>query len=335
MTNEGKIFRIIDANLNRATEGLRVVEELCRFVLEDAKLTLSVKKIRGQLSRVVSSELGSRDAAGDVGKEPYTTDEGRRENMESVFRANMKRAQEAVRCLEEFSKLISPKFGKAYKNIRFKLYELEKKIAPRILKAVRLDFDLYIVVDSRPESLTTLRKAIAGGVKIIQFRDKDISKQKYLRLAKKMVKLMRRAGTTFILNDYWDLVKEVGADGVHSGQDDLERTSICQIRKKLGDDKIMGISTYTLVQALRAEKQGADYVSVWPIFATPIKSQFKPVGIKLLRKVVKRVKIPVVAIGGINRSNIKKVLDTGCRRAAVIRAARELISQRQKLFSLL
>jgi thiamine-phosphate pyrophosphorylase len=329
------IYRIIDVNLNRATEGLRVVEEICRFVLEDQKLTLSIKQLRGELSRVVKPELRSRDAAGDVGKEPYTRDEGRRANFVNVFYANMKRAQEAVRCLEEFSKLISPKFGKAYKNIRFRLYELEKKIAPRILKAVRLDFDLYVVVDSTPESLATLRKAIAGGVKIIQFRDKEISKQKYLRLAKKMVKLTRRAGATFILNDYWDLVNAVRGDGVHLGQDDLARVSFRRVRKKLGEDKIIGISTYTLAQALRAEKEGADYISVWPIFVTPIKPQIKPVGIKLLRKVVKRVKIPVVAIGGINKTNIKNVLDTGCRRVAVIRAARELISQRQKLFSLL
>ena len=326
-----KTIRIIDVNLNRATEGLRVVEELCRFVLEDQKLTLSIKKLRGELSRVVKPELRSRDAAGDVGKEPYTRDEGRRANVEEIFRANMKRAQEAVRCLEEFSKLIRPKLGQKFKQIRFSLYELEKVVTPKIIKTTKLDFDLYVIVDSSAASFRVFRKAIAGGVKIIQFRDKDISKQKYLRLAKKLVKLTRRAGTTFILNDHWDLVNEVGADGVHLGQDDFKKVGLRKLRKELGEEAIIGISASNLSEAMRAQRRGADYVGVGPIFSTPIKAELKPLGTKLLAKIVKRTKIPVVAIGGIDRTNVNKVRQAGCRRVAVIRAAHELIGYRSSV----
>ncbi len=305
-----------------------MVEELCRFVLEDEKLTLAVKKIRGRLSRVVKSELRSRNAAGDVGKESYTRDEGQRANLESVFHANMKRAQEAVRCLEEFSKLIRPRFGKAYKNIRFKLYELEKQIAPRVLKAVKLDFDLYVVIDTSPSSFKTMRKAAAKGVKIIQLRDKTVGRRQFLRSARKIARITRRAGMTFILNDHWGLVNRVGADGVHLGQDDFKKVGLRKLRKELGEEAIIGISASNLKEVMSAERMGADYVGVGPIFSTPIKPELKPLGIKLLAKIVKRVRIPVVAIGGIDRTNVDKVRRAGCRRVAVIRAAHELIGNR-------
>jgi len=324
-SESSKLLRIIDVNFNRATEGLRVVEEIARFVLEDPKLTLELKEFRGKLRQVIESEIQFRHrrALEDVGRKLYTEGEGQRENLEGVFQANMKRAQEAVRCLEEFSKLIKPHFGKAFKNIRFKLYELEKQIAPRVSKAVKLDFDLYVVTDPRRNHLETARRAIAGEARIIQLRVKTISKPAYYRLAKKIAKIAQKANVTFILNDYWDLVRKVGADGVHLGQEDLARFSISRVRKELGADKILGISTHSFNQAIKAEKLGADYISVGPIFATPSKPGTKPVGLRLLRKVIKRVKIPVVAIGGIDKSKLHDIKKTGATRFAVIRAVLE------------
>jgi len=329
------IFRILDVNLNRATEGLRVVEEVCRFVLEDERLTLAVKKLRSELFKIIRlseyqrgeypsiriSEklIGARKVLGDVGRELYPKSEGRRINIESVFRANMKRTQEAVRCLEEFSKMIKPKFGRAFKAVRFQLYDLEKKIAPRVSKAVKLDFDLYVVTDPQRKHIEVIRRAIASGVKIVQLRDKTISKREYGLLAKRAASIVQTKAV-LILNDYWDLVLKVGADGVHLGQEDLAHLSINQVRRRLGEDKIIGVSTHSFRQAVRAERDGADYVSVGPIYATPSKPQIKPVGISLLRKVLRYVKIPVVAIGGINESNIDRVTRAGCRRIAVIRA---------------
>ena len=345
ITNYGKIFRILDANLNRATEGLRVVEEICRFVLEDPKLTLVVKKLRGGLSKIIrisgdqregyqavrgsGTLLKERKASEDVGRELYTKGEGRRANIESVFRANMKRAQEALRCLEEFSKLISPKPGKKFKAIRFRLYELEKIIAPRVAKAVKLDFDLYVITDPRFDHLQTVRRAVGNGVRIAQLRDKTVSKREYYRLAAKTAVITRRAGAAFILNDYWDLVNKVGADGVHLGQEDIKHLSLRSVRKKMGADKIIGVSTHSFQQAVSAEKLGADYISIGPIFSTPSKPGVKPVGLGLLRRVVRRVKIPVVAIGGINGTKVNRVRQSGCRRIAVIRAAREIEKLRQ------
>lgn len=325
-----KFYRIIDANLNRATEGLRVVEEICRFVIEDKTLALEIKKIRSNLAKTGKSLIDNdnhyqyRNAWQDIGRRFYTENEGRRRNVEDVFRANIKRAQEAVRCLEEFSKLLKPMFGKRFKSLRFKLYELEKQIAPKVSKAAKLDFTLYAVTDPARDHLRIIRMAVAGGVKIVQLRDKAISKQKYFRLARRAAKIVRKAGAVFILNDYWDFIKKVGADGVHLGQEDIAKLSIRRVRKEIGADKIIGVSTHSYEQAKRAEKLGADYISVGPIFKTPSKPNNKPVGLKLLRKVLRRVNIPVVAIGGIDRSNVHYIRKAGGQRFAAIRAAEEL-----------
>ena len=333
MRNEGKIFRIIDANLNRATEGLRVVEEICRFIIEDAKLTLEAKQLRGRLSKIIKHELASRDATGDVGREPYTKNEQSRAGLENIFKANIKRAEEAVRCLEEFSKLLNASYGKAFKAIRFEIYELEKKLTPGLAKTLKLDFDLYVVTDETKDPLSTARRAIAGGVRIIQYRDKQADKKAYLKTARQLSALTKKSGAALILNDHWDLVRESGADGVNVGQEDLKKTSLAAIRKRVGEDAIVGVSVGNLSQALRAQKLGADYVGVGPIFSTPLKKTDKIVGLTELKRIVKSTNIPVVAIGGINSTNVKKVLGTGCSRIAAIRAAEELTGSRMKLWS--
>jgi thiamine-phosphate pyrophosphorylase len=325
-----KIYRIVDVNLNRATEGLRVVEEICRFVLEDKILTAEVKGLRAELSKV-SRKLKARRSLEDVGRKLYPESESKRVGVEDIFRANMKRAQEALRCLEEFSKLIDPELGRKFKRIRFKLYDLEKRIAHHL----KFDFDLYVITDPMRDHIKTAREAVAGGAKIVQLREKTASKKQILKWAKKMRKLV----PIFIINDYADIAKKVGADGIHLGQEDLKKDSVAQTRKRLGEDKIIGVSTHSFSQAVKAEKMGADYISVGPIFSTPSKPGIKPLGLKLLRRVLKRVKIPVVAIGGIKESNIYDVRKTGCKRVAVIRAVLEkkyikkAVSRLRRMFS--
>jgi thiamine-phosphate pyrophosphorylase len=327
ITNSGKVFRIIDANLNRATEGLRVVEEISRFVLDDAWLTLTLKKMRGDVSKVVRSEMiKARDSAGDVGRETFTTGEKKRVGFTSILTANLKRAQEALRCLEEFSKLIKPEYGRKFKALRFKLYQLEKEITPKVIKAEKLDFDVYVVTDPKQDHLKTIRRALAAGVKMVQLRDKYASPRDYEKLARRAVKMSHASGAVFIVNDYWPIVNRIDADGVHLGQEDLRTVSLSKVRKAIGPDKIIGISTHDFRQAKAAAKMGADYISVGPVFKTPSKPGIKPVGLKLLRRVLKAVKIPVVAIGGINKNNIGSVRKAGCQRAAVIRAALTLFS---------
>lgn len=129
-----KIYRILDANVNRAMEGLRVTEEVARFILEDKKLTARIKSLRNSLKKTVGKLsakdlLKARNSLKDVGGKLYTKEESSRANLKSIYKANIKRAQEALRVLEEFSKLIDPKLGREFKAIRFSLYDIERPIS--------------------------------------------------------------------------------------------------------------------------------------------------------------------------------------------------------------
>jgi thiamine-phosphate pyrophosphorylase len=128
-----KVSRIIDVNINRAVEGLRVMEEVVRFVLEEKRLSLRFKNIRGKLRKLVNKLLEGeihfkhRKALKDIGRKVYTRSEARRRTILDIFVSNAKRVQEALRVLEEFSKLIKPDLGKSFKDIRFRIYDLEKR----------------------------------------------------------------------------------------------------------------------------------------------------------------------------------------------------------------
>ena len=316
-------FRIMDVNINRVRESLRVIEDIVRFALKDKRLTEKVKDFREDFRKTVDfipqeKLLRARESAKDVGAKSYTPSEGQRTNINEIFRANVKRTEEALRVLEEFSKTINPGLGKNFKSLRFRLYTLEKEIITHYpLPVSRFpDFDLYVITDPGfgRSHLEIVKKAIAGGVKIVQLRDKSASKKDYFKWAKEIREITRKAGITFIVNDYIDIALAVDADGVHLGQADLP---VKIAREILGENKIIGVSTHNLLQALKAEKDGANYISVGPIFETPLKPDIKPLGPGFINVVKRRIKIPCMAIGGINESNLSKV---GIKRVAVIRA---------------
>jgi len=330
-----KILRLIDANINRAMEGLRVVEDVVRLVLDNKKLTEKLKRHRSRLRETIEflpisrqELMRARRSGDDIGKELYPQAEARRDTVTQIVTSNLKRVEESLRVLEEFIKLLDAKSGKLFKDLRFKLYDMEKEIVLEVIKhegekakKEKLDFDLYVISDHSAlrgrSHIGIIKKLIASGIKIIQLRDKEVNKAEYFRIAKKLRKLTKDAGVAFIVNDYVDITKAVDADGVHLGQDDIP---VRKARNILGDDKIIGVSTHTLSQAKKAERAGVDYISVGPVFSTPLKPGKKPVGLKLLRQVKAKVKVPIIAIGGINASNIYNVRKTGVKRVAVIRA---------------
>lgn len=325
MEKEG-IKRILDANANRAVEGLRVLEEITRFILEDEKTTEAFKKLRFKVRSWVKTLIPrephfiGRNIKNDIGKELYTESEAKRKTIIDVFLANSKRVQEAIRVLEEFSKLINPHAGKVIKNIRFKIYELEKKIYYLLKRRSKLNFDLYVVTDPIRNHIAIARAAKAGGVRAIQLRDKQASKADLLKWAKKIMQLTHKSDLALIINDYPEIALKSNADGVHLGQEDLRRKTIKKIRLEIGEDKIIGVSVASIKQAVNAQRQGVDYIAVGPIFPTLNKPGANALGLRLLEKMVNKVKVPVVAIGGINKDNLGKVLKTGCRRVAVISA---------------
>lgn len=158
------------------------------------------------------------------------------------------------------------------------------------------------------------RKVLVKGIRWIQFRDKETSRREIYRNALRLRKLAKDYDAVLIVNDFPDVAMCTDADGVHLGQDDLP---LKEVRKIIGRDKIIGISTHSLEQAVEAERDGADYIGFGPIFATLTKDAGLPKGIAALREIRKQVKIPVVAIGGISLKNISSVLQTGVDAIAV------------------
>lgn len=183
------------------------------------------------------------------------------------------------------------------------------------------DFKLYAITDLKgedPEILTKIKEALRGGVDVIQLRSKQMSDQALLALGKKIRQLTAPMKKLFIVNDRIDLMLALGADGVHLGQEDIP----VKIAREMVKDKskLIGCSTHSLKQAAAAVKEGADYIGFGPIFATPTKPDYPPVGFDLIKKVIQKSRIPVVCIGGINQSNTKAVAKAGANRIAVVRA---------------
>ncbi len=194
--------------------------------------------------------------------------------------------------------------------------------APDAPRRVPFPAGLYLILDPAVAGsllLTDLVKtALRTGVRVFQLRMKTPHAGEFYDLAAQFCALIQAGGGTFIVNDRVDVAQAVGADGVHLGQEDLP---LADARAILGPDKLIGISTHTMNQALEADAGGADYVGFGPIFPTSTKEQPDPVvGIAGLREVRAKVRLPIVAIGGINAKNVREVVAAGADCCAVISA---------------
>ncbi len=180
---------------------------------------------------------------------------------------------------------------------------------------------LYVIIDRLAIGQRDLESvaagAIRGGADVIQLRDKRASTSQLIQEAEKLKALTQASQIPLIVNDRVDVAKAVGADGVHLGQDDLPVTVARDI---LGPDRLIGKSTHSLNQALAVESEGVDYLAVGPLFSTPTKPEYSPVGTALITQITPRLHRPCVCIGGIDDSNLKSVLQAGAFCVAVVRA---------------
>ena len=163
-------------------------------------------------------------------------------------------------------------------------------------------------------NLECVKEMIKSGIKIIQYREKYKSLKEKAKEAKEIAKICKDNGIIFIVNDHVDIALLVEADGVHVGQDDMD---IKDVRKIVGNDMIIGVSTHAPDEALKAQNEGADYIGVGPIFKTTTKKR-EPVGLEYLEFVVKNINIPYVAIGGIKKYNFDKIVQTGAKRICLV-----------------
>jgi thiamine-phosphate pyrophosphorylase len=159
------------------------------------------------------------------------------------------------------------------------------------------------------------RRAVSAGIKVIQFREKNMSKKDIFREAISVRDITRSGKVKLIINDDIDIAMAVNADGVHLGQKDIP---VDAARRILGKGRIIGISTHNMRQALKAQEGGADYIGFGPVFQTGTKDAGRPRGLKALKNVRERISIPVVAIGGIKRDNISSVINAGADACAII-----------------
>ncbi|MGQ9711882.1 MAG: thiamine phosphate synthase [Desulfotomaculales bacterium] len=325
-----KLYRILDVNLNRAREGLRVAEDIARFTAGDAELAGALKALRHRLTEIEDGIPGGRArllAARDVGTDTgaATREEAPGRGTYATAAANLKRAQEACRVLEETAKTFSPATAAAAKALRFAVYDLEQELLARLREIARrerlAEARLYLVAGTRDvpgrDLAAVVREAAAGGATVFQLREKEGATRDIVRLAAELREVTRQCGMLFIVNDRVDIAAAVDADGVHLGQDDLP---VRAARRVLGWDRIIGVSTHSLVQACRAEEEGADYIGVGPVHPTRTKPDYPVVGLELVRQVAARVRIPFFAIGGIKETNVRDVLAAGARRVAVVSA---------------
>lgn len=182
------------------------------------------------------------------------------------------------------------------------------------------DLLLYAVTEQCQDEALFLKKikdAINGGISVLQLREKNITDEAFFKLASHCQSLCKEKGIPFIVNDRVDIAKKIGADGVHVGQSDL---ACGKVRALLGDEVIVGVSARTVEDAVLAEKNGADYLGVGAVFQTSTKHDAKGVSFEVLKEIVSKVSIPVVAIGGITGDNMDLLKDSGVCGVAVVSA---------------
>jgi len=189
------------------------------------------------------------------------------------------------------------------------------------LKFDRTSLFLYAVTDRtwlNGRSLAdAAEEAIKAGVTFLQLREKNLDYNSFLNLACELKNVTGKYGIPYIINDNVDIAMACGADGVHVGQNDLDAA---EVRKIIGRDKILGVSAQTVEQAVKAEEDGADYIGVGAMFPTPVKPDASVISIERLKEICRAVKIPVVAIGGINRDNAIELAESGIDGIAVVSA---------------
>ncbi|HYE04695.1 MAG TPA: thiamine phosphate synthase [Planctomycetota bacterium] len=330
-------LRVLDAEGNRAAEGLRALEEVARFVLDDALTAAALKDLRHRLRAALPPvAVAQRDTAGDVGVGVRADDEMQRANLVALVRANAARVQEATRCAEEFAKLAGvPAYAHACAATRYAVYQLELKLLARLpawrLWAVRLYALIDTALTDRPVEVAA---AVArGGAGAVQLRAKGLGARAYRELGARVADACRAHDALFVVNDHAAVARILGADGLHVGQDDLR---VADARAVTGALCAIGVSTHERAQVAQAIADGADYLGCGPMYATVTKAHEPARGPELLACVRElcAARVPTYAIGGLDLARVRAlrpriphgvaIAGALCRAADPERAAAEL-----------
>ena len=326
--------RVLDACMNRAREGIRVLEDCARFVMDDAALIRELKDFRHRLA-VLEQKLATvradraqshsivaeRDVSGDFGTELTGSVERIRHGTMDIVHANSKRVQESLRSLEEFGKLISPDFSGEMKQLRYRAYEIHQRMLMRgdcndfrRQRLRRVNVCVLVTEEGcRHAWKQVVESCLQGGADMIQLREKNLDDQELLLRAEWLAQVCHEANALCIVNDRSDVAYLSGADGVHLGQHDCQ---VRDIRRLISPDLLIGLSTHNAADIESADARAADYLGVGPVFPSITKEFDSIAGLELL-DAAKCVTKPWLAIGGIDQNRVERVVEAGARRIAV------------------
>ena len=332
-----QVWRVLDANGNRAAEGLRVLEEVSRLVRENGTHASLLKQLRHDLADILVAldrpqRLAARSTEHDPGTSTTSSHEAARGDIESLVSAETSRVGEALRVLEEFSKLIDSEISQRFKQLRYRAYDQLARIElawTRHAWVARLNLcvlvDCAMPLDPFTQYVTSLAQA---GLPCLQIRDKRLDGRQLVEYARRAVAALHPLGCHVIVNDRVDVALLSGAAGVHVGQDDL---AIADVRRLAGQKLCVGVSTHNIQQARDAVAQGADYIGCGPTFPSQTKSFEQFAGVEFVSQVAAEIGIPALAIGGITLQNLDQVIRVGGRGVAVSAAVHQASDPQQAI----
>ncbi len=322
-------LRILDANLNRAMEALRTLEDIARFK-DRSFFQHEYKELRHSLRNATKSWsasdlLSSRSAMADVGRtDKQPAELSRTDGLKSIVGAATQRAQQSLRSLEEHAKFLYPDTVANVEVARYRIYDINASFALSLERDMEFltRAKLYVLADCGlplkefAERVTSIGQS---GVDIIQLRDKEADASKLLEYLDAARESVNVSSTKLIVNDRVDVAKASKAWGVHVGQTDL---TVRQSRSMLDAEQVVGLSTHDLNQVRSALEQHCDYIGCGPTFASSTKQFDSFSGLEFLKSArafldERCLTLPIFAIGGIRVDNLESVLATGIKRVAV------------------
>ncbi|TWU35830.1 Thiamine-phosphate synthase [Novipirellula aureliae] len=326
-------YRILDASINRVSEGIRTIEEYSRFEIESVSHSESFKSLRHQLTRLVNTSLSrsmllaARNTPDDIGTVIQTKAEYNRTTKIQIVAAASSRIQQSLRVIEEYGKTIDAGFAKEVEQLRYQAYHhcasIERLVPVSRRQRLLEQAKLYLLMDVHEDLemfVASIRSLAAAGVDVFQLRDKDASDRTLYERSVVAAKLAIELDCLFLVNDRADIAAAADSDGVHVGQDELPAKIARQV---IGDSRLVGVSTHTVQEIEQAQIDGANYIGCGPVFGGRTKSFSHYVGTAFLEKAATMTTIPAFAIGGIDETNVNQVIDAGFDRIAVTGALRD------------
>lgn len=308
--------RIIDANTNRAAEGMRVLEDIARFILEQPATCEQIKIHRHAIRRISPDSFFERNTGGDVGTQISTDGEMSRESVRDIAIASGHRVCEALRVIEECQKLSTHE--NTVERIRYDMYDLVKDITVRLEKFQKKQWQLCFVMSKDDCVLgwqETMKRAIGAGCDCVQVREKSMTTRDLIQHVLKVIELANQFNVPVIVNDNVEVMLVTNASGVHLGVND---TPIPLARKLCTNEFIIGATVRTPQEAATALEQGANYIGVGAMFTSETKPDVSVGGPSVIASVLQSNPFAChLAIGGITPQNVSQLHEVNCQGIAI------------------